>query len=745
MTDYTILQRQMKLDPPAYEEDFKQYYNHFKSSVTTMIAQAELGMDVPETTMDETLRLIVFLNNVSGEYKKHLENFPRELVSVLRKCKLSSQAKVTITKALTGLRTKGFMSLEEILPTLLEMVCVKDKNVKNVTYRFIINDIKHTSNQKGGAKSKQNTLRLLEQIIDSNTNVKIVKKVVEILGELFSRKIMKEPRVINILANAIFHNDAKVKVKAMEFFLRIDERQAELDEETKQDLKQAEEDLRLLKKKMGIKKRTGKLRAMKKDAEEHVSRLRKTEVIEHQPNWAAIDNIYDPIAFCDKLFKDIKASRNKFAVRLLELDLLSRVIARREVICLPFYSYIVRYLYVRHENITQILAYTAQAVHSLVPPEAVEPIVRTILNNFVSDRSKVEAQALGLNTVRAICERCPLVMNKGMLKDLAQYKKSHNKAVVSAARSIIMLYRGLDPELLQKKDRGRPQDQKKTLLQYGEQKVYEGPIGAELLEGNDEEELDDEEIENINMNEEEVEEGMEEENDNEEDESEEDDGDDDSEEGEEEDDDDDEDMEEIELNSEEWAQLEDYNSDEDSDEEDDDDEMSEEEEKEMKESKPQQKKTKKEKEMSEESSDEEEEDDGVPVFDGSILTQEQLEKIRRKQREEQGYDSSDEEVEVDSIYVTPESLQTTVKKKMDRAERLKVLRASKEDNERFKRQRTGRTSKVLARNKPFMMKSFAQKDLKKEEDRITSGKAKKHRKQFGGKLNKRFGKSGLKK
>ena len=78
-----------------------------------------------------------------------------------------------------------------------------------------------------------------------------------------------------------------------------------------------------MKKKMGIKKRTGKLRAMKKDAEEHVSRLRKTEVIEHQPNWAAIDNIYDPIAFCDKLFKDIKASRNKFAVRLLELDLLT--------------------------------------------------------------------------------------------------------------------------------------------------------------------------------------------------------------------------------------------------------------------------------------------------------------------------------------------------------------------------------------------------------------------------------------
>ena len=147
--------------------------------------------------------------------------------------------------------------------------------------------------------------------------------------------------------------------------------------------------------------------------------------------------------------------------------------------------------------------------------------------------------------------------------------------------------------------------------------------------------------------------------------------------------------------------------------------------------------------MSEDSSSEEE-DDGVPVFDGSILTQEQLEKIRRKQREEQGLDSSEEnEMEMDNIYVTPESLQPHIKKKMDRAERLKVLKESKEDNEKFKRQRTGRTSKVLARNKPFMMKSFSQKQLKKEEDRITSGKTKKHRRQFGGKIRKRFGKSGL--
>ncbi|EMS14679.1 SDA1 domain containing 1, putative [Entamoeba histolytica HM-3:IMSS] len=720
MTDYTLIQHKMKMDPPAYEDDFKRYYSHFKSSVTTMLAQAELGMSVPDTALDETLRLVVFLNNISAEYKKYLENFPRELIEMIKKCKLNSQSKVTITKALIGLRSKGFMSLEEILPTLLEMLCIKDKNVTAIVYRFIINDIKHTSQQKGGAKSKQSTMRLLEQIIDSNTNIKVVKKVVEILGELFTRKILKEPRVINILANAIFHNDAKVKVKAMEFFLRLDEKQAAMDDETKEELKQAEEELRLLKKKMGIKKRTGKLRAMKKEAEDTVDKLRKTEVIAHQANWAAIDNIYDPIAFCDKLFRDIKGSRNRFAVRLMELDLLSRVIARREVICLPFYSFIVRYLYVRHENITQLLAYTAQAIHPLVPPDAVEPIVRTILNNFVSDRSRVEAQALGLNTVRTICERCPLVMNQSMLKDLTMYKKSHNKAVVSAARSLISLYRGINPELLSKKDRGRPDQQHKTILQYGEQKVYDGPIGAELLEKK--ESSDD------NMSEEEDDNGVQEEMNNKEEDmnKEEDspnDGDADECRSDEEIDGD------LELGSS-WEECSDSS---DSDEQEEEG-MSEEEDE-------------KEDNGKEEDDDDEmsEEDDNVPQYDGGLLTQEQLEKIRRKQREDEGISSSsEEEMERDTTYVLPESLEASVKKKLSRDERIKILKESRAENEKFHRNRTGRTSKVLARNKPFLMKSFSKKQMKKEEDRITGGKKRVPRKQFSGKIRKRFGKSGLK-
>lgn len=42
-----------------------------------------------------------------------------------------------------------------------------------------------------------------------------------------------------------------------------------------------------------------------------------------------------------------------------------------------------------------VLTYLAQATHSLVPPDALEPTVKAIANNFVSDRSSPESMAVG--------------------------------------------------------------------------------------------------------------------------------------------------------------------------------------------------------------------------------------------------------------------------------------------------------------------------------------------------------------
>jgi len=55
--------------------------------------------------------------------------------------------------------------------------------------------------------------------------------------------------------------------------------------------------------------------------------------------------------------------------------------------------------------------------------------------------------------------RQPHAIEQDLLQDLVQYKKHKDKGVVIAARSLLALYRGLDSEMLAKKDRGKVQDQ----------------------------------------------------------------------------------------------------------------------------------------------------------------------------------------------------------------------------------------------------------------------------------------------
>ena len=57
-----------------------------------------------------------------------------------------------------------------------------------------------------------------------------------------------------------------------------------------------------------------------------------------------------------------------------------------------------------------------QACHELVPPDALAPVLRQLVDSFVHDRARPEVMTLGLRTVRELCSRCPLVMTPQLLQ-----------------------------------------------------------------------------------------------------------------------------------------------------------------------------------------------------------------------------------------------------------------------------------------------------------------------------------------
>lgn len=137
--------------------------------------------------------------------------------------------------------------------------------------------------------------------------------------------------------------------------------------------------------------------------------------------------INDPQGLVEKLYEQLKRVLYKyyqkslsFEVRLLYLNLLSQIIGRHKVIFLPFYGYIVNYLSPHQQHITSILAAVIQTCHDLIPPEELVPCVKTIANAFITDKTSTDAISVGMNAIREIMARTPLLLEEEELQALIQ-------------------------------------------------------------------------------------------------------------------------------------------------------------------------------------------------------------------------------------------------------------------------------------------------------------------------------------
>ncbi|XP_046688430.1 protein SDA1 homolog, partial [Homalodisca vitripennis] len=253
-----------------------------------------------------------------------------------------------------------------------------------------------------------------------------------------------------------------------------------------------------------VNKKTRKREKQLKKVKQLVQKSKKKKAAAPVYNFSALQLIHDPQGLAEKLFHQLESTHERFEVRLLTIDVISRLIGLHQLILLNFYPYIQKFLQPHQKEVTKLLVYIAQASHELLPPDVLEPVLKTLVNNFVTERNSSDVMAIGLNAVREMCSRCPLVMNEDLLRDLVQYKSHRERSVMMAARSLIQLYRHTMPKMLHKKDRGRPTEASVELKMknFGEIDVQEYVPGAEvLLEENKAEEQDSDESDSDSDNE----------------------------------------------------------------------------------------------------------------------------------------------------------------------------------------------------------------------------------------------------
>ncbi|RKF81509.1 Protein SDA1 [Golovinomyces cichoracearum] len=454
--DLSNLQYKIRRDPKSYVEDFLNQYEQYQSL-------RDIFMSSPNSTISSGIisfhDLIDFVAHVADCFPKETVSFPEDLKSILQlyHAQLESELREKIVGSLALLKRKEIINSENLLNTLFPiLITTPSKTFRTLLYQKILSDLR-TSNAKSTNhrlnRTMQNSLfNVLTHDRSSSKGIWAVK----ITRELWKRQIWTDAKAVEIMKEASLSDNIKVICGGVRFFLGGDKEREELEDESSDD--EIATDLGKLKHQSGINK---KKRKTKKTLELAVKKVKKQEKKKNAPhplNFSAFHFLHDPQSFAETLFsKHLQNTKSKLNLeqKLLVLQLVSRLVGLHKLSIISLYSYFTKYLTPRQPSVTSFLASLAQATHSLVPPDALEPLVQKIANEFVSEASACEVASAGLNAIREICIRQPLAMSDVLLQDLVMYRKSKDKGTMMAAKGLLSLYREVGADLLRKKDRGK--------------------------------------------------------------------------------------------------------------------------------------------------------------------------------------------------------------------------------------------------------------------------------------------------
>jgi len=479
------LQNLIKRDSDSYSAEFEQQYQRYESNLQVFLLS-------PTDDSKTLTELTTFIAQVSHCYPKLVKDFPQQLHDVLDKQAhaLNPEVRMVFVRALILLKNKGFITASALFHLFFQLFRCQDKTLRQVIYDFIIQDIKNMNIKRKNNKLNKTLQNFMYTMLNDN-NAMASKMSLDVMIELYHKKIWNDAKTVNVISSACFSKVRKVLASALRFFLTDSSQQEDNDSEPEEDGPSARDIII----RFACKKKTVKAKQRKTKALKALHKQKKKDF--HNNDFAAIHLIHDSQSFVERLFKQLQTTKECFDIKLLMLNVIARIIGVEKLLLYNFYPFLQRFLQPHQKDVTKILLASAQACHDLVPPEIIHPTIMTIANNFISERNSSEVMAVGLNSVREICARCPLAMSEDLLQDLTQYKTAQNKTVTSAARSLIQLYRNINPKLLTKKDRGKPNQSRNELAirEYGQVDAKDYISGAEALLNEDEEDGDDDDEE----------------------------------------------------------------------------------------------------------------------------------------------------------------------------------------------------------------------------------------------------------
>jgi len=211
------LQDKIKRQPEQYRKEFKA---HFKIFVDKM---REFKLN-PGKKDQHIIDYLKFMAHVSGVYKQQLAGFlSQEMLNLLQQYYsiLNPEVRITCVTSLKIMRGKDNVPATAVLPVFFKLFRCKDKELRKFLHSIIIDDIKTLN-----ANAKNHTInKKLQNFILSllqNPNEDAAKKSMNVMIELYKRRIWTDDKTVNAIWMGTEHSNPKICAAACKFFLVLD-------------------------------------------------------------------------------------------------------------------------------------------------------------------------------------------------------------------------------------------------------------------------------------------------------------------------------------------------------------------------------------------------------------------------------------------------------------------------------------------------------------------------------------------
>ncbi|QRW01355.1 hypothetical protein RhiLY_00352 [Ceratobasidium sp. AG-Ba] len=465
------LQNLIKRDPVGYREEFLQQWNHYDSIRRIF----ELKPD-DDAQAERFRELVTFISHVAQCYPKDTAEFPSQISQLLLQnyATLAPETRKNLVTNLVMLRNKEVITSIELLKSLFPLLPrTTSSSLRSFIRKTILTDIR-TANMKAKNHKLNRAVQamlfgMVERGMDGEVqgdkgklrNKPVGEReggeeamwAVMVAKELWKKGVWNDAKTVSIIEFGCFHPVNKVQSASLHFFLGSDEEKEDSDDEEDEG-----PDMKALQHRRTINKKTRSGDKKLDKAAKAAKKKRAAKATEDsKANFPAIQLLNDPQTFGEKLYDILNKYDKRFSLdhKILIMQLLSRIMGVHKLCVLAFYSFIVKYLTYHQLRVTSILVALAQSVHELTPPDTLEPVIRKLAHEFVHPGVGPEVIAAGLNSIREVARRQPWCVPPDLLSDLVEYRKSRDKGVTSAARSLLQLYREVNPGMLKRRERGK--------------------------------------------------------------------------------------------------------------------------------------------------------------------------------------------------------------------------------------------------------------------------------------------------